>query len=95
MPSRFAGMAVRVDTKVRELVLKGIVGDADRLHLGSAAAQMMDAPSWRDATAFEGDEVRGSAPRTESGDELPGSWHQYANGGVRRWTTASGEIEAT
>lgn len=26
------------------------------------------------------------------GEELPGSWHQQANGGVRYWTAVSGEI---
>lgn len=37
-------------------------------------------------------DVRARGARVEHGEDLPASWHQQQNGGVRRWSTASGVI---
>ncbi len=37
---------------------------------------------------------RAGKVKVDSGEELPASWHQQANGGFRYWTTAAGEFEA-
>lgn len=47
-PSRFSSMSVRVETRVRELIMRDVDGDShDRLWLATVAAQMMESPWWR------------------------------------------------
>ena len=54
------------------------------------------ADEWRDTYAPDNDTrcmVMPGPAKMEVGEELPASWFQQSNGGVRRWTTVSGELD--
>jgi hypothetical protein len=56
-------------------------------------------PAWDEPINIEQyhDVARGNVVgrgKIEHGEDLPGSWHQQSNGGVRAWTIAEGEISA-
>jgi hypothetical protein len=64
--------------------------------LARAGSLLRSLPWWSDMAFAVSEGPRGhvvGAGQVVAGEDLPGSWHQQQNGGVRAWTAAAGEME--
>lgn len=76
--------------------------DKNLLRCARAGQLLRSLPWWTDLTFATSDGPRGhvtswlraTTPVVQTGEELPGSWHQQKNGAVRTWAAVSGEFDA-